>query len=89
MPAGIRYLIGELFSPGRPPLMDVHVVPKQTNALAKTIDKLIVSSEYRQRISTGQSSQDAVCLMSASSSSNPSSSASLAGLSKFPRPSPL
>jgi hypothetical protein len=57
MPNSIRYLLGELFSPGRPPLLDVQVVPKQTKAFTKAIDKLTVSLEYSQRVSTGQSSQ--------------------------------
>jgi hypothetical protein len=57
LPNSIRYLIGELFHPGSPPLIDVQVVPKQTKAFAKAVDKLSVSLEYSQRVSTGQSSQ--------------------------------
>jgi hypothetical protein len=57
LPNSIRYLLGELFHPGRPPLLDVQVMPKQTNAFAKAVDKLSVSIEYHQRTSVGESSQ--------------------------------
>ena len=59
LPNSIRYLLGELFHPGRPPILDVQVVPKPSKAFAKAIGKLNVSLEYNQRTSAGQPSQEA------------------------------
>jgi hypothetical protein len=59
-PRGIRYLIGELFDPGQPPLMDVQVTTKRTKVLAKAINKLNASRENSYRTAgQRQSSQDA------------------------------
>jgi hypothetical protein len=60
LPNSIRYLIGELFSPGRPPLLDVQAVPKKTGAHTMALEKLGASLEYYQRTGAGQSSEDAV-----------------------------
>jgi hypothetical protein len=59
LPNSIRYLLGELFNPGRPALLDVQAVPKQTNAHTKAISKLSVSLEYYQRTRPSQTSQSA------------------------------
>jgi hypothetical protein len=59
VPPGIAYLLGELLVPSDPPLLELRVEPKRTKTLGKALNKLNATREYKHRLSSGQSSQDA------------------------------